>query len=407
MRSKRDASCANPYVVVFDIGATSVGVGLSECGPQGTRLLWFARLEYSYDAYDDYERYERTMYSTLLELGMKLSSEGFPFVRAEDPAFRTDNLTVHCVLAPPWFFAGVARSVVSREKPFTTDQELLKKLHHDGLAQVTETQLCHAWQEVMGEYEVLEQEEQTTYLAGYPVVDWEHRTVREVALVAYYALIGTAVAAHVREILARVLPHTSAILVSSTRLLNALYHQTLWSGQTAQATLVEVLGQVTSIATMRKGSLTHVRTIPLGTNHILRAAAPNAVSIREAQSKLEVVRKTREGSEGNTMTLPEEVNVALNDWYHAVRDEIIAQSGGVTPPELTLVMVGMNWYEFLFPLLEQPYLVPGIREEHPFIVRACSEFVLPIHGGSDVPKDAILDSRIQVFTDALRHTLAL
>ncbi len=405
MLSKRDASASKPYSVVFDIGATSVGVGLSQCHAQGNTLLWYARLEYSYQAYDDYHRYVRSMYSTLLELGMKLTSEGLPFARAHNASFKASDLSVHCVISPPWFFAGVAESTRSVERAFMADETVLAELHTEGLTDIVERPACRSWQEVVGEFKQIDVLDQATYLQGYPIKNWRQKMVNEMSVITYHAIVGIETLDQIHEILDRVLPHSTAHVHTSTRLLAKLFHQTLWQGETAQAILIEVLGQITSISTVRRGSLVHVRTIPTGTNSILRAAAPNAISMREAQSTFEVFRKTKSGGETDELELPAVVREALEAWYVAVRDEIVDQSDGVTPPELTMVLVGNNWNEFLLPLLQRPFLVPGIREERPLVVRPCKDFVLPVHEGTDVPKDAIQDSRIQVFTHALRPRL--
>jgi hypothetical protein len=63
-------------VAVFDIGSASVGVAIAVRTENGVRMPWSARLPYGYQKDLDYERFVKAMLTTLLEAGMKLTSEG-------------------------------------------------------------------------------------------------------------------------------------------------------------------------------------------------------------------------------------------------------------------------------------------------------------------------------------------
>jgi|GEM_PF-3145204 len=400
MRTKRN-ECRPTYDILFDVGATSVGVGVVHHGKTGTDLVWHKRVDYAYEVYDDYERYKRTMFATLLDIGMQLMSEGARTIRETHTSFRMDRAGVTCVLAPPWFFAFVQQSEEERQKQFTVTQATIDALHHQAVTQaLSEQQAFASWADVVGEYEVLEALPQELRLDGYEVEAWNHKHVQKISMSSFYAVMAQDVHTQVLEILERVLPNHDASMCSSTSLTTNLFEQNVAGGAGGHASLVEILGQITSVTSVRHGRITAVRAFPLGTNSVLRAAAPDAVSAHEAQGALTVTAKELEREGGS---VPATVQKALTEWYAQVQEELRTQSQGVTPPELVLVMVGMNWYPFVLPLLAEPWLLPGIREERPMVVTPCSDFVLAKHEGSDVPKNAIQDSRLQVFTYALQY----
>jgi hypothetical protein len=391
------------YRAIFDVGATSVGVGVSRSTKTGNELLWHARLDYPYRAYSDYERYERTMYATLLELGMKLTSEGLPLVRDTDHSFSASSMAVAFVLTPPWFYGGVATTAHIQDTAYTVTRHMLEKLHTKGVSEILSRQDFSSWEEIMGSHELIEHVDQTILLEGYPVRSWEGKTAKEFTLTGYYAIAGSTVVRQVRTILERVLPNHHPEAYTSTRLLGELYRTTMWDGATAQAIFVEVFGQVTAVVTMRKGVMRHVRTIPTGTDRILRSVAPKAISAKEAESKLEVLlgMVTDDRRNKGDIEIPEELQEAVDEWHAAVQEEMIAQSDGVTPPELVLLMANTRWHKLLVPVLSRPFLAPGVREERSFTVQPCNTFILASHEGVDIPADAIHDVRLQVFA----HTI--
>ncbi len=343
------------------------------------------------------------MYATLLELGMSLTSEGLAVARDIDRSFNASAMEVAFVLAPPWFYGGVATTVRGEEQPFTVTRQTLDRLHTEGVSHLLSRQDFVSWEDVMGSHELMEHLNQALLLEGYPVQTWEGRTVHEFALTGYYAIASSNVLEQVRTILERVLPHHHPLAYTSTRLLADLYHSALWGGATAQAIFIEVSGQVTTVVTMRKGIMRHVRTVPVGTDIVLRTVAPKAISAKEAESKLELLMGTvgGAGTQGDGHRVSAEARGALEEWYNAVQEEILAQSDGVTPPELVLLMADSRWHSALIPLLSQPYLAPGVREERSFTVQPCSTFVSASHEGDDIPPEAIRDVRLQVFTHAI------
>jgi hypothetical protein len=403
MRFGRDTRGNYPYLAVFDIGATSIGVGVSHTAGGVTSLVWSARIEYSYQAYDEYTRYERTMYSTLLEVSMKLMSEGVRAVRAVRPDFSTHHMRVACVLEAPWFWGAVGSATLTKEKPFTMTADILAELEEQAYREVTAAQESKSWHGVVGESEILERERQELLLNGYVVTSPEHDHVVSAVTAVYFGLVSSAVKKQIVQILERVIPHHDIRFGTSTHVLASYYRTTVGVGSGHRLFLVEVEGRITSVASINRGVLTRVSTLPLGTNQILHAAAPEALSTEEARSTLLVAYKPRETDP--SAPIPEPITAACDAWREAVLAEFTRHSNGVVPPDRVLLMVGKRWFPILAPVLSAPWQMPSIRKERALTVTPFLELIPdPVaQKQSGTPQESH-DSRLRLFTHALFYS---
>jgi len=339
----------------------------------------------------------------LLEAGMRLMSEGVREAQAKESSFKTTHMRVVCVLGPPWFFGTVAHVVKDFERPTEASERLYTALVDDSKRAALDVEGAVSWRTVVGDAGILETTSQSLLLNGYPVTSFAGQSVSQASLSVYVALVGVGVQKHVAEILERVLPNHDIHIMSSTSLLATLYRSTMGGGSANRGYVVEVGGHVTGIATMERGVLAQVSTIPFGTNDILTAAAPEAVTAEEARGKLFIALK---GKEQNTeQPLPDAVQRALTEWKEGVHKAFCTHSGGAVPHELVLLMVGTRWHSLLIPLLKEPWMMPGIRENHAQVITPVSVTVQPPAFQYEPSKQAewpaLADSRLQVFTHSL------
>jgi hypothetical protein len=169
--------------------------------------------------------------------------------------------------------------------------------------------------------------------------------------------------------------------------------------------MIEVEGRITSIAHIAGGIITRISTLPLGTNHILQAAAPDALSTEEARGKLLVVYKNQDTDPSTP--IPEPIQNACEAWREAVLAECAQLCEGVVPPDHVLLMVGKRWNRVLIPALTKPWRMPGIRQERTFTVTPFLEFVAqPVPKGEVKPSEEnqTFDSRLRLFTHALFYS---
>lgn len=347
------------YYVLFDIGSASIGVGIAVASEHTTSLLWSKRLEYGYLTDDDYNRYVRTMYATLLDAGMKLTSEGVKAAQLVNVDFSIRQAKVFCLLAPPWFKASVQLVSEVKEKPFQATASLLGTLQAQGLSEVLAKEETRSWKELMGDTVCLEQHPDSIRLEGYPVTQYEHRMTHEFAVQSYYSLVSQSVQEHIQEVIGRILPNHTIQTSTSTRVFSTKCSKK--SKRERQHLLFEIGGELTSVGHIKKGFLQDVVTVPLGTNHILRALAPNAQSANEARSAFEVLNK-KHNPNLEFESLPVDVQEALTRWHESVMRSIEVLAKGVTPPSRYRVVVDTVWFSLFSLALTKPWMMPGIQQ---------------------------------------------
>lgn len=346
------------YFGLFDISSTSVGVGIVSYSKKKTELMWSKRVEFGYQGIDDYNRYVRTMYATLLEMGMKMTGEGFRYVADVQPTFTPRNMEVICLLGQPWFIGSVINEIRSKEKPFQVTSTILQELQSEALSKVISKQENISWQEVMGTQKILEVHTESIRLEGYPVTTYNRRSAQELQVQFYFGIVSETVFEHVEEVLRRVVPNHDIHFSTSTHAFSVL--ETLSKGTVAKrSALMEISGEITSVALLKNGELIGVGTVPAGTNHILKIIAPNALTAQEARSSLEMLYK--KNSKNDFEALPEELRNALVAWKEDVVRTMCVQSEGVTPPTDIVVVAQALWYPFYKTVLEKVWDMPGVK----------------------------------------------
>jgi hypothetical protein len=187
----------------------------------------------------------------------------------------------------------------------------------------------------------------------------------------------------VADITTRVLPNHLVRLATSTYLFSVAGEHLL-PENAARAILVEVGGQVTAVSLLRDRVLARTVAIPLGSNALLRAAAPQAASLDEANSKLKMLFDTRAG--GGENELPKAVVAALKEWREAVFDAVVSLMHGVTPPKAALLGAGETWYRSYADALGTAWKQPSVRMNASFDVQPLFARGQP-KGGSSLGAD--------------------
>jgi len=377
--------------VLFDIGSASIGVGIAVQAGNSMNLIWSKRFEYGYQSNDDYNRYVRTMYATLLEAGMKLTSEGFKEAKATVPEFSVKQVEVYCLLSPPWAISSIMTQSEVKEKPFQVSEANITQLQNKSFSNILKKQEVVSWQELMGTPAMLEVYHDVVRFEGYEVKAFEHRLVHELSTQSYFSIVSESIQEHVKEVLERVLPNLAIHFSSSARIFSTVVHDYF---PKRRSVFFEIGGEITNMGCIQQGILANVATIPLGTNHILKTLAPNALSAKEARSFLDIFHK-KAHTELSFEVLPENVKEALTVWKQSVIRNMQVLSGGVTPPTDMVVLVGKSWYPLYKLALVQPWKLPGVQQAIETRVR----HVHPQESG-DVDSN---DVRLLVFARAVQN----
>lgn len=358
MRMPRSSKRGARSLVLFDVGASSIGAGLAvQHDDQTITLLWHTRLEYAYERTDAYEHYLKTMYATLLEAGMALISDGVRIAQ-RDPQFEIRHATASCVLAPPWFFAGVQTTTRTSEKRRTITHGMLDEMRATLCNSMQQLPEYVAWADVSGAGELLEQHDLARFVDGYHIVGAREYEAQEYSLRMYLAFAPQAMLRQVEEIVRRVLPNHPLHMHTSTHIL-ALHRIAHAEDDAHREVLVEVGGQLTSVAVIEHGVLAGIATRPVGSHHFIRSCAPRAISYDEAVS---LAQEAIADAGDDLGKLPDSSITVLGEWVDHVHAAIGVAASGVTPPAQASLAVRDHWYRVYAQTLESSWMQPGIRE---------------------------------------------
>lgn len=358
--------------ILFDIRSASIGVGIAvfSANSNSMELIWNKRLEYGYKTDVDYNRYVRTMYATLLEVGMKLTSEGFKVAQEKFPDFSVKHAGVYCMLSSPWFMGAVHIETETKEKPFQSSDAVLQELQKRGLSKILERQEIKSWQAVMGTPVLLEAHHDSITLEGYPVQNYAHATVNEMSTQCYYSIVSTSVQDHIKEVLERVLPNHELHFSTSTRVFSSLCAKKGVKNQ--RSIFFEIGGDLTSLGSVKNGKIINTVVIPLGTNHILKVLAPKAQSVSEAKSAFDLLQK-KNTSEISFESLPETVQGALLTWKEQISNSLRTLTHGITPPPDVWMVVDTPWFALYKLALEIPLKKGVIQQNSDMRIQHLSE----------------------------------
>jgi hypothetical protein len=377
IRRKKQHGAVRSYAL-FDIGASSIGVGLGICSAAGAEVLWYARTDFAFLREQEYVRYEKSMYATLLELGMRMMSEGMS-AASRNSQFTVRGLQVTCVLGPPWFLGTVTEETVRQDTAVAVTQAMIDSVHAKMVAAFLETPERASWSEVMGSPELLEQYDLGVWLDGYPVSVYKDQVVREVHVRTYLAVVAQSVNEHVRDILHRVMPNHTVSLTTATRLFVQGVRTHEVCATKRSVVLLDVGGQITNSILIRHGICVGTKTIPYGENDLLRAIAPQAANAKEAHGAYTVYEKQHSMINPQT-THSAEFEEAGTQWQSAVVESLIALSEGVLIPR-TVFLSAADFYAPYARFFSKPVRLPGIRTEQSFeVMRYPTQVVYGVQG---------------------------
>ncbi len=327
------------YEVVFDIGSSSVAACIAEKDGKKSKIIWSKRIDYLYNDDDDYKHYIRTMYATLLEVGMKVTGEGFLFVKNKKSSFSARNVDVVCVLSHPWFIPSVTLCERKTENKFQVSDTVINKMEEECLKKAFASQEVLSWQDIMGTPIVLESNISVVKLGGYVVNTFKNKTTNNLTMQFYFSIVSDSVQKHIEEVIKRIFPNHDLLFSSSTKVFSNLWTHTL-HGESRRSVLVEIGGEVTGVSLVKDGILENVKTVPFGSNYLLKEIAPKSVSLKESLSAVAVLMKKVKTAED----LPKNIKKLLVDWNKDIVNAVNDVSDGVIPPTGMFVVAEDMWF---------------------------------------------------------------
>lgn len=339
---------------IFKIGSGSVSVALVHF--QKTVhpiILYTAQIPISFQKIQDEKQLTKAMLSTLLDITLKLQTEGFPLLLSntkQGQERHIDNVLI--AFAAPWYSMHTKAIVLERKKPFTVTKELLQDVIEEEELQFMkqetkeETAIKHKDKSKLIERYTIQIE-----LNGYTSTHPYGKSVKKVKIDAVLSAVPLQVYAKTTEIVDQLLNgklgyyHTSMLTLFLT--IRDMYHDV------ETFLLLDISAEATDIALIHKGSLRKKASFNQGKHFFIRKVASKMnTSPEEAQSALKTYFEEK-SSPDQKVKIQTFLAEAAYTWSAAFRETLSEFAQEATLPQIIFLATDSNYVQWFKKILTQ------------------------------------------------------
>ncbi len=277
-----DKVTTNKQYIIFDIDSTSIGGGVFRFGYDAnnnhiqTTELFSVRKNITNGKKYPFDYFFKQTLKTLEQV-------------AQD-VYLQSHISIHgfyCNIGTPWMSAQKQIVTYTSKKPFTFTQEFADSLIEKEFQVSFKKNKNYAKHQV----ELIDRRTIDVYGNGYPTRNPIGKKMSDVHIHSLVSVMSTSTKKAFSEVFEKVF-HQEVIYLSNT----FLSYQTLYSHseQTDNAIIIDVSGEVTELLVVQKDHLTHIGSIPIGSNGIIRHLAENLkVPYGKAQSIISLYQQQK------------------------------------------------------------------------------------------------------------------
>ncbi|MEY2640957.1 MAG: hypothetical protein RL150_350 [Candidatus Parcubacteria bacterium] len=368
---KQRAECK----LIVDIRSASVGAALVVYGEAAPSYVYGTRVPIDAAASKDAAAITPAMLAALAQVGQKVVAEGLPRLAVSTGAPRVTEAVI--AFAAPWYTALVHDISVKKEKPFILTRHAWKQLLEEKLTTVAKQPTG---------YSNLEHDITRVMVNGYELKDPFHKKVQEMLIALYTSFVSeqtkTAVAEAVQKHFHGVpCTYKTMPLISFTTLRDMFWN-------VDRFTFFDVGGLVTEVGVVEGGTITHIMSVPYGSQHMLQAVQA-ACSMDDATltSAMSMLAKN-ELHPSCTEALATARTAAEQAWVTAIRTQLDVE--GITLPPRVFVQVAPSLQPIFGALFGAPQhrkTLFGSDQEIQVAVLTQDH----VRKYIDIPKDTLID----------------
>ena len=323
----RSQSNTTGLSAVFFIRSGSVDGFLR--GPDG-KIAYRCQAELPYQREVDLVRYKKSMLAALLDVAMRLSTEGIaPYAAAHGHNGLTRGLVI---LSAPWHQPFIGRLHSAWDKPQKANAALFHTLAEEEMRRQQE-----GLTKLLGEpVEVLAESVTDLEINGYPVKTPRNELAIEIAALLSGAAVGASTHESISEVVGKVLQVEPEITTS----MQLLVAQTPVAEN--RYVLLEIHGEITEATLVENGVVTDRETFPEGTHELVRIIeSAKGISAAEALSAL---RLYYGGKQENDPVLNDAVVKGMEQWQKSLAASFQALSDFLPVPEIMVLATDPAWH---------------------------------------------------------------
>jgi len=336
-------STAKPKLaLVFDLGSASVGSAIFEISKTNApRIIWSAREPIVLLPKLDLDQLLSLIGKTLSSVLAKAASSG---VGSPQKFF--------CILGPAWH-ASQARIIrFAQSSPFTFSEKLADELIQKEI-QVFKKEHAPEYLEKAQASVPIELKSLRLSLNGYPTERPIGHKARELEMAIFVSIAGKSFLDQIEK---SVWDHFHRGGVKFSTLLISIFTIVRDLFQLKDFILVDIGGEITSIALAKGGTLTESASFPKGKNFIVRELARDlGTSLDEVRSLLSLYQSGHAGERARKR-LEAALESARSKWLHVFEETLAHLSGDISIPSDIFISAGEELAQFFSDTIQNEKL---------------------------------------------------
>jgi len=293
--------------------------------------------------------------------------------------------TVHCTLASPWFLSQTKIVRETKESP-----ELFSEKALDEMLQREAHAFCDAFatseygERFHEELELIESKVVSLSLNGYETAEPKGKKMKELEAAFYFSIVGTELLKQIREITAAVFHRAETVFHTFPIVTFSVVRDVPTIPQ--HFLLVDVDGEVADFTIVKKGVAMQTITVPMGTQHFLKALQKGAgISPETALSMLSLHGLDTLSDETRAKVEPV-LKKACKEWQGTVSESMSLLSEECFFSGTVIVAAEDRLQSFFANLISDHSLEHGASDGTPFSVLMLDREFLKTHYKVDAPE---------------------
>ena len=352
--------------LVFDIGSSSVGGALFYTQKsKAPRIIYTVREPLVLLPKMDVDQFLSLTLKTLSTVAGKVAKAG---IGAPEKIF--------CVLGPAWYGSQTRIIKLAKNTPFTFTTKLADELIQKEIHLFKEEHLL----------QYLEEEEQSVpielknlkiSLNGYPTESPLDRSVRELEMTIFISMGGKLFLEQAQSVI-RDHFHRDEVKFSSLAIASFTTVRDLYA--LSDFLLVNIGGEITAVALVKKDILSESSSFPMGRNFIIREAARElSTTLEEAKSLISLYKD--EHADGKARAkLEKAIGKIRSDWLKKFQESLAGLSNEISLPSTVFVTADPDLAGFFLETIENEQLSQYTLTDSKFKINFLNEEAL--HGAA-------------------------
>ncbi len=329
--------------LVLDIRSASVGASIVAFGSSLPTVLYTIRVPIAATAGESGATLLPAMLTALKTALETVQSTGLSAVQETHSPARIKQTTV--TFGAPWYVAKVKDIVLKQEQPFILTRKKFDTLLEEQVAVEKEKNAGHT---------MIEHDVTHVVINGYELQDPFNKKTKEIKIALYASFVDTETLTKVRDTIDAQFHRVHVTFRTFPIVLFTTLRSMFWNID--RFTYFDVGGLITDIGVIDNGAITHIASIPFGTQHILKEVQASCALDPLTTASTVAMLERGELHPSCNQDVREALVSAKKNWLLAVQ-KLVDEQGLALPQRVFVTVDGA-----LLPVFKQIFSAPETRK---------------------------------------------